>query len=50
VVQCGAGYGLTACPALGVIATSNYTDCTITLFQLEAPYRLIVVLGNGRGT
>jgi hypothetical protein len=50
VVQCGPGYGLAVCPALGALVVSNYTACDITCFDLDSPFRLTAALGRqGKG-
>jgi hypothetical protein len=47
-VTCGRGIGLTVCPALGLIVTSNFDDSTISAYALAGPDHHLLGTWGGR--
>jgi hypothetical protein len=48
--QCGSGYGVTVCPELGVIVTSNPFMGTLTVFRIVPPATGSGAAGPGQDT
>ncbi len=49
-IKCGSGFGLAVSVPLGIIATSNFFDDTVSVFELAAPQYRHVGTWGGHGS